>query len=44
MRLGWEPLDPGSEAYSIFSNRDLSSTSGGQPRAVGRAYKILGIC
>lgn len=33
MNSGQWPLDPVSEAHSVFSNRDLHSTSGGQPTA-----------
>jgi hypothetical protein len=31
------------EVYDIFSNRDLLSTSGGQPRTTAIAYNVWGV-
>jgi hypothetical protein len=32
-----------SEVHSVFINRDLPSTSGGEPKAREIAYKVLGV-
>lgn len=36
-----EPLDPVFEVFGVFSNRNLLSTSGRQPRAVAVACIVL---
>jgi hypothetical protein len=37
-----EPLGSVSEVHGVFSNRELPSTSGGQPRAITIAYNVWG--
>lgn len=40
---GRRPLSPVSETHDVFSNRDLPSTSGRQPRALVTACSVLGL-
>lgn len=42
VRSSSAPLGSVITAHGVFSNRDLPSTSGGQPIAI--AYSILGVC
>ena len=37
-KSSWDPLSPVSEVHDVFSNRDLLSTSGRQPRATAVTY------
>lgn len=37
------PLSPVSETHDVFSNMDLPSTSGRQPRALVTACSVLGL-
>lgn len=37
----WASLSPVSKVYGVFSNRDLPSTSGVQPREEAIIYKAL---
>jgi hypothetical protein len=43
VRSSSEPLGPGSEVHGVFSNRDLPSSSEGQPMATAKACNGLGV-